>query len=106
MPYRLDEATGLIDYDALEASATLFRPKLIVAGASAYPRDYDYKRMREVRARRGRSRSNAKFSEELRVRPQRATGEVDVVSSLAYRPTSLRAPPLKTSDASLGIFAG
>jgi len=48
MPYRLDEATGLIDYDALEASATLFRPKLIVAGASAYPRDYDYKRMREI----------------------------------------------------------
>ena len=31
MPYRLDESTGLIDYDALEASAKLFRPKLIVA---------------------------------------------------------------------------
>jgi glycine hydroxymethyltransferase len=48
MPYRLDESTGLIDYDALEKSAMLFRPKLIVAGASAYPRDYDYKRMREI----------------------------------------------------------
>merc|ERR1711871_1699715 len=35
MPYRLDEATGLIDYDAIENTATLFRPKLIVAGASA-----------------------------------------------------------------------
>ena len=33
MPYRLDESTGLIDYDALEKSAALFRPKLIVAGA-------------------------------------------------------------------------
>lgn len=32
MPYRLDESTGLIDYDALEKSAALFRPKLIVAG--------------------------------------------------------------------------
>jgi len=32
MPYRLDESTGLIDYDALEASATLFRPKIIIAG--------------------------------------------------------------------------
>lgn len=32
MPYRLNEATGLIDYDKLEETATLFRPKLIVAG--------------------------------------------------------------------------
>lgn len=48
MPYRLDEATGLVDYDALAKSALLFRPKLIIAGASAYPRDYDYARMREV----------------------------------------------------------
>ncbi|KHN47361.1 Serine hydroxymethyltransferase, mitochondrial [Glycine soja] len=48
MPYRLDESTGLIDYDMLEKTATLFRPKLIVAGASAYPRDIDYPRMRKV----------------------------------------------------------
>ncbi|RZC81071.1 hypothetical protein C5167_043648 [Papaver somniferum] len=37
MPYRLDESTGLIDYDMLEKTATLFRPKLIIVGASAYP---------------------------------------------------------------------
>jgi glycine hydroxymethyltransferase len=48
MPYRLDESTGLVDYDALAASAKLFRPKLIIAGASAYARDYDYPRMREI----------------------------------------------------------
>ena len=48
MPYRLDEATGLIDYDALEASATLFRPKIIVAGTSAYSRPIDYPRMRAI----------------------------------------------------------
>ncbi|KAI0463279.1 glycine hydroxymethyltransferase shm1 [Komagataella kurtzmanii] len=48
MPYRLDENTGLIDYDALETSAVLFRPKVIVAGASAYARTIDYKRMREI----------------------------------------------------------
>lgn len=48
MPYRLDESTGLIDYDQLERSATLFRPKLIVAGASAYTRHYDYPRMRAI----------------------------------------------------------
>ena len=48
MPYRLDESTGLIDYDKLEATAALFRPKLIVAGASAYTRHYDYPRMRAI----------------------------------------------------------
>lgn len=40
--------TGLIDYDMLERTANLFRPKLIIAGASAYPRDIDYPRMRKV----------------------------------------------------------
>ncbi|KAG5540505.1 hypothetical protein RHGRI_020651 [Rhododendron griersonianum] len=50
MPYRLDESTGLVDYDMLEKTATLFRPKLIIAGASAYPRDFDYRRMRKVDA--------------------------------------------------------
>ncbi|KXZ45731.1 hypothetical protein GPECTOR_51g717 [Gonium pectorale] len=48
MPYRLNEETGTIDYDALEKSAALFRPKLIIAGASAYSRNYDYARMRAV----------------------------------------------------------
>ncbi|KAK3411830.1 hypothetical protein EUGRSUZ_I00580 [Eucalyptus grandis] len=48
MPYRLNESTGYIDYDQMEKSATLFRPKLIVAGASAYARLYDYARIRKV----------------------------------------------------------
>lgn len=48
MPYRLNEETGLIDYDMLEKTAVLFRPKLIVAGASAYTRHYDYARMRAI----------------------------------------------------------
>mmetsp|Transcript_2303 Transcript_2303/g.5902 ORF Transcript_2303/g.5902 Transcript_2303/m.5902 type:complete len:507 (+) Transcript_2303:19-1539(+) len=48
MPYRLDESTGLIDYDALEYTASLYRPKIIIAGTSASPRHIDYKRMREI----------------------------------------------------------
>jgi len=48
MPYRLDEATGQIDYDAMERSAELFRPKMIVAGASAYSRLIDYERIRKI----------------------------------------------------------
>ena len=37
-----------IDYDALEESATLFRPKMIIAGTSAYSRHIDYARMRQI----------------------------------------------------------
>jgi glycine hydroxymethyltransferase len=48
MPYRLNDATGTIDYDGLENNAALFRPKLIIAGASAYSRNIDYKRMRAI----------------------------------------------------------
>jgi glycine hydroxymethyltransferase len=48
MPYRLDESTGLIDYDQMEKSAELFRPKMIIAGASAYSRLIDYDRIRNI----------------------------------------------------------
>ncbi|KAK3211101.1 hypothetical protein Dsin_015807 [Dipteronia sinensis] len=48
MPYRLNESTGIIDYDQMEKSAALFRPKLIVAGASSYTRLYDYERVRKI----------------------------------------------------------
>lgn len=48
LPYRLDEETGMIDYDTLEKNAILYRPKLLIAGASAYSRHIDYKRMRKI----------------------------------------------------------
>eukprot|EP00286_Rhodomonas_abbreviata_P001856 CAMPEP_0181291240 /NCGR_PEP_ID=MMETSP1101-20121128/1861_1 /TAXON_ID=46948 /ORGANISM="Rhodomonas abbreviata, Strain Caron Lab Isolate" /LENGTH=467 /DNA_ID=CAMNT_0023395617 /DNA_START=8 /DNA_END=1411 /DNA_ORIENTATION=- len=48
LPYRLNEDTGYIDYDKLEAQAKLFLPKLIVAGGSAYPREWDYARFRAI----------------------------------------------------------
>ncbi|XP_074652148.1 serine hydroxymethyltransferase, mitochondrial-like isoform X2 [Tubulanus polymorphus] len=48
MPYRLNPETGYIDYDKLHETAKLFRPKLIIAGTSAYSRLLDYKRYREV----------------------------------------------------------
>ena len=48
MPYRLNVSSGRINYDELARTAVLFRPKLIIAGASAYPRNYDYERMREI----------------------------------------------------------
>ncbi|BFZ59228.1 Serine hydroxymethyltransferase, cytosolic [Saitoella coloradoensis] len=48
MPYRVDLETGLIDYDMLEKTAVLYRPKILVAGTSAYCRLIDYKRMREI----------------------------------------------------------
>lgn len=51
--YGLDEKTGLIDYDAMEELALKEKPKLIVAGASAYSREWDYKRMRDIADRIG-----------------------------------------------------
>jgi glycine hydroxymethyltransferase len=48
MPYVVNSETGLIDYDDLEYRAKMFLPKLLIAGASAYPREWDYGRMREI----------------------------------------------------------
>jgi len=48
MPYRLNESTGIIDYDQLELTASFFRPKMIIAGFSAYARLLDYERFRAI----------------------------------------------------------
>lgn len=47
-PYGVSEETGTIDYDALAELARERRPRLIVAGASAYPRVIDYERFRAI----------------------------------------------------------
>ncbi len=46
--YGVDEKTGLINYDKLEATAKKEKPKLIICGASAYSRDWDYVRLRKI----------------------------------------------------------
>ena len=46
--YGVDEANGLVNYDTMEAVAMAEKPKLIIAGASAYSRDWDYARMRAI----------------------------------------------------------
>jgi len=48
IPYRLDEKTGLIDYEDAEKFATRIRPKILIAGTSAYSRLIDYGRMRLI----------------------------------------------------------
>lgn len=48
LPYAVDAETGLVDHDALEKSARIFRPKMIIAGGSAYPREWDYGRFRQI----------------------------------------------------------
>ncbi len=40
--------TGYIDYDKLEEKAMDFRPKMLICGGSAYPREWDYKRLYEI----------------------------------------------------------
>ena len=46
--YNLNKATGLVDYDEMESLALQHKPKLIVGGGSAYSREWDYKRMRDI----------------------------------------------------------
>ncbi len=46
--YELNEATGLLDYDKIADLAKKEKPKLIITGASAYSRDWDYKKFREI----------------------------------------------------------
>ena len=46
--YGLNPETGYIDYDAMEQKARECRPKLIIGGASAYSREWDYERMRKI----------------------------------------------------------
>lgn len=48
IPYGVDENTETIDYDEVERLAVEHKPKLILAGASAYPRVIDFKRFREI----------------------------------------------------------
>lgn len=46
--YGVQKETGLVDYDQLEATALAEKPKMIICGASAYSRDWDYARIRAV----------------------------------------------------------
>ena len=46
--YGLDPETGLVDYDKMEELALETKPKLIIGGASAYSREWDYERMRAI----------------------------------------------------------
>ena len=46
--YQVDETTGKIDYDKMEALAVEHKPRMIIGGASAYSREWDYRRMRQI----------------------------------------------------------
>ena len=48
IPYHVKKETGTVDYDEMEKIALESKPKLILAGASAYSRDWDYERMRDI----------------------------------------------------------
>lgn len=48
LAYSVKEEDGLIDYDAMETTALKEKPKMIIGGASAYSREWDYERMRKI----------------------------------------------------------
>lgn len=48
LPYRVSSETGLVDFEKLAEQAALFKPAMIICGGSAYPRDWDYAKFREI----------------------------------------------------------
>ena len=93
LPYRVDVATGLIDYEALEAQASLFKPAMLICGGSAYPRDFDYARFRKIADDNG----SLLFCDMAHVSGLVATGQVespfsycDVVTTTTHK--TLRGP--------------
>ena len=48
VPYTVDPKTEMLDYDAMEKQALEVKPKILLTGASAYPRKLDFKRIREI----------------------------------------------------------
>merc|ERR1712164_204973 len=48
MPYKVHPETGLMDFDELLKTAKVFRPAMIICGASAYPREMDFKKFKEI----------------------------------------------------------
>ena len=48
LPYKVNPDTGFIDYEKLEEKALDFRPKILICGGSAYPREWDYARFRQI----------------------------------------------------------
>merc|ERR1712036_5068 len=48
LPYKVDPVSGLIDFEALRKSALVFRPQMILCGASAYPRIIDFSKFRAI----------------------------------------------------------
>ncbi|WFD33076.1 glycine hydroxymethyltransferase [Malassezia sp. CBS 17886] len=52
-PYQVDPKTGLIDYERLKVNANLFKPRVLICGGSAYPRDWDYGFLADVAKQHG-----------------------------------------------------
>mmetsp|Transcript_559 Transcript_559/g.1123 ORF Transcript_559/g.1123 Transcript_559/m.1123 type:complete len:453 (-) Transcript_559:201-1559(-) len=93
LPYKVNQETGYIDYEKLEEKALDFRPKMIICGGSAYPRDWDYARFRAIADKVGA----ILMADMAHISGLVATGEAenpfefcDVVTSTTHK--SLRGP--------------
>ena len=53
LPYAIAPETNLIDYAGLANQAKIFKPRLIICGASAYPRDWDYAELKKIASMEG-----------------------------------------------------
>jgi glycine hydroxymethyltransferase len=48
VPYSVDPVTGLLDYDEIDKLVGLYKPKLLICGGSAYPREWNYQKFRQI----------------------------------------------------------
>lgn len=48
LPYQVDQVTGYVDFKQLERDAALFKPAMLICGGSAYPREWDYAKFRQI----------------------------------------------------------
>ena len=65
LPYSLDPETQLIDYKGVAKLAKIYKPRLLICGASAYPRDWDYKALREIAERAEKDLKGERYGQEM-----------------------------------------
>jgi glycine hydroxymethyltransferase len=93
LPYRVNMETGIIDYEALDAQANLFKPAMIICGGSAYVRDFDYTKFKQIADANG----SLLFCDMAHISGLVATGQVespfsycDIVTTTTHK--TLRGP--------------
>ncbi|GMI43068.1 hypothetical protein TeGR_g4431, partial [Tetraparma gracilis] len=93
LPYKVDQVTGIVDHEKLAENAGIFKPAMLIMGGSAYPREWDYAKFREIADANG----SLLFMDMAHISGLVATGEqgspfqyADIVTTTTHK--TLRGP--------------